>query len=87
MYPARRGGIRELGDGGSDPAPHDRPVIVAGGHELVGSGGAFLERLVAIALEHQLRGPPDVDLRDYALKLHIYGQRPFKTGDHRREGV
>ncbi len=74
MYPARRGVIRELGDGGSDPAPHDRPVVVAGGHQFVSSGGAFLERLVDIALEHQLRRPPNVDLRDQALKLHIYGQ-------------
>jgi len=32
------------------------------------------ERLVAIALEHQLRCPPNVDLRDHALKLHVYGQ-------------
>ena len=74
MYPARRGGIRELGDGESDPAPYGRPVVVAGGHELVGSGGAFLERLAAKALEHQLRRSPNVDLRDHALKLHVYGQ-------------
>jgi len=70
----RRGHVRELGDGGTDPAPHGRPVVVAGGHELVSSGGAFLERLVAMALEHQLRCPPNVDLRDHALKLHAYGQ-------------
>ena len=74
MYPARRGGIRELGDGGSDPAPHDHPVVVPGGHEFVGSGCALFERLVAIALEHQLRRSPNVDLRDHALKLHVYGQ-------------
>ena len=73
MYPARRDRVRELGDGGSDAAPHGRPVVVAGGHELVSSGGAFLECLVAIAPEHQLRRPPNVDLRDHALKLHICG--------------
>jgi hypothetical protein len=65
-----RGRVREMGDSGSDPAPHGRPVVVAGGHELVRSGGTFLERLVAIALEHQLCGLPNVDLRDHALKLH-----------------
>ena len=69
-----RGRVREMGDSGSDPAPHGRPVVVAGGHELVRSGGTFLERLVAIALEHQLCGLPNVDLRDHALKLHPYGQ-------------
>jgi hypothetical protein len=74
MYPARRGGICELGDGGSDPAPHGRPIIVASGYEFVSSGGAFLERFVAIALEHQLRRPPNVDFRDHPLKLHICGQ-------------
>ena len=62
MYPARRGRVRKLGDSSSDPAPHGRPVVVAGGYELVSSGGAFIERLVAIALEHKLRRPPNVDL-------------------------
>ncbi len=71
---ARRDLVRELGDRVHDPTPHGRPVVVAGGHEFVSSGGAFLERLVAIALEHQLRRPPNVDLRDHALKLHIYAQ-------------
>ena len=74
MQPAGRGSVRELGDRVHDPAPHGRPVIVAGSNELVGSGGAFLEHLVAIAPEDQLRRPPNVDLRDQALKLHIYGQ-------------
>ncbi len=43
--------------GGSDPAPHGHPVVVAGGHEFVGSGGAFLERVVAIALEPSAAPP------------------------------
>jgi hypothetical protein len=58
VYPAGWDRVRELGDSGSDPAPHGRPVMIAGGYELVGSRGAFFERLVAIALEHQLRRPP-----------------------------
>ena len=36
--------------------------------------GTFIECFVAIALEHQLRRPPNVDLRDHALKLHIYAR-------------
>ena len=66
--------VGELDDGVHDPAPCGRAVVVAGGHELVSSSGAFLERLVAIAPEYQLRRPPNVDLRDHTLKLHIYGQ-------------
>src|SRR6202011_185872 len=86
VHRAGRRLVRELPDSVGDPAPSRGAVTIAGGHELVGSGGAFLERLVAIALEHQLRRPPNVDLRDHALKLHIYGQRTFKTGDHRPSG-
>jgi hypothetical protein len=72
MHPAALGFACELRDSGSDPAPHCSPVVVAGGHELVSWGGAFVECLVAVALEHKLRRPPNVDLRDRALKLHIY---------------
>src|SRR5216684_625805 len=73
VHSAGRGFVRELGDGGSDPTPDVRPVVVVR-HELVSARGAFLDRLVAIALEHQLRRVPNVDLRDHALKLHIYSQ-------------
>jgi hypothetical protein len=74
VHPAGRGIVRELNDRSSDAAPHGRPVLVAGSLELVGSGSAFLERLVAIPLEYESRRPPNVDLRDHALKLHVYGQ-------------
>jgi len=40
--------------------------MVAGGLELAGAGGAFGLGLVAVALEHQLRRSPDVDLRYHA---------------------
>jgi hypothetical protein len=33
------------------------PVVIAGKRELVSSSGAFLERLLAVAFEHQLRWP------------------------------
>ena len=46
---------------------------IAGECELVSSGGAFLEGLLAVVLEHQLRRTPDVDLRDHAAKM--YGRR------------
>ena len=72
--PCQVGSFRKLGDNGSNPAPNGRPVVVAGGHELVSTGDAFPERLVAVAFEHQLRRAPNVDIRDHALKLHIFGQ-------------
>ena len=40
------------------PAPGCRPVVIAGKRELVSWSGAFLERLLAVAFEHQLRCPP-----------------------------
>jgi hypothetical protein len=49
--------------GRHDPAPGRRAVVIAGGCELVGAGGAFLQRSLAVALEHQVRGAPNVDLR------------------------
>src|ERR1700730_8803416 len=45
--------------------------------------GAFLPGLVDIAFEHQGRDAPNVDLWDHAPKLHVYGQRTFKTDDFR----
>jgi hypothetical protein len=36
--------------------------------ELVSSSGAFLERLLAVAFEHQPRCPPNVDLGHHAGK-------------------
>jgi hypothetical protein len=59
-----RGGVDELPDGVRDPAPKRHAVVIAGRWELVGPRGAFLERLLAIALEHQVGGAPDVDLGD-----------------------
>ena len=62
MDSAGRGLVVELGHDGHDPAPRRRPVIVAGKRELVRSNGAFLERSLAIALEHEQCRPPNVDL-------------------------
>ena len=66
---AGRGPVGELGHGGHNPAPSRRPVIVVGKRQLVGSCGAFVERLFAVALEHELRSPPNVDLRDQRGRL------------------
>jgi hypothetical protein len=41
---------------------------VAAGRELVSSSGAFVERLIAVALEHQVGGAPDIDLGYHAEK-------------------
>jgi hypothetical protein len=54
--------IRELVDSGGDPAPGRGTVVIAGGCEVVGALAAFLERFIAVALEHQVGGAPDVDL-------------------------
>jgi hypothetical protein len=37
-----------------------------GNHRAVGARGAFLEGLVAVVLEHQRGGAPDVDFRYHA---------------------
>jgi len=66
---ARRSLVGELGHGRHDPTPSRRPGIVAGERELVSSCHAFVERFFAIALEHELRRPPNVDLRDQSAKL------------------
>jgi hypothetical protein len=60
---ARRGLVGVLQDGVHDPAPGRRALSVAGGRELIiSSSGAFRLGLLAVALEHQLRRPPNVDL-------------------------
>ena len=72
--PAGRGLVLELGDGRHDPTPGRRAVMIAGERELVSSSGAFLERSLAVALEHQLRGPPDVDLGYHSAKMYGRGR-------------
>jgi hypothetical protein len=59
---ARRCVVGELPDGTGDPAPDRLAIVITGGRELAGARGAFLERLLAAALEHQIGGAPDIDL-------------------------
>lgn len=73
MFPAfgsvHRPGRRfvcELDDRIPDPAPDRYAVVIVGGCQLVGARFAFLERLLAIALEHQVGGAPDIDLGYHA---------------------
>jgi hypothetical protein len=61
-------GVGELGDGSHYPAPRRRPIIIARESEIISSGGAFLECLLAVALEHQLRRSPNINLRYHAAK-------------------
>jgi hypothetical protein len=62
--------VGELADGGGDPAPDDRAIVIILSGELPGTGGAFLERLVAVALEHQVGRAPDVDIGYHSGKNH-----------------
>ena len=63
------GVIRELDDGGRDPAPGVRALVITGGRELVNARAAFLERFVTVALHHQIGGSPDIDLRYHVRKI------------------
>jgi len=54
--------VCELTDGIGDPAPHGLAIVIVLPGELVGASGAFLKGLVAVPLEHEVGGAPDVDL-------------------------
>jgi len=60
--PAGRGLVRELGHGRHDPAPSSRSIVVTGERQFVSATSTLLKCVVAIALEHELRRPPNVDL-------------------------
>jgi len=64
-----RGLVRELGHGRHDPAPGSRAVFIAGERHLVSASRALLKCIVAIALDHELRRPPNVDLWDQIGRL------------------
>ncbi|HET7886301.1 MAG TPA: hypothetical protein VFL62_08760, partial [Bradyrhizobium sp.] len=49
-------------DGVGDPAPNRCAVVIVLGSKFMGARGAFLEGLIAVPLEHQVGGAPDVDL-------------------------
>src|SRR3954447_24152926 len=57
-----RRSIRELADGVDDPAPHRGTVVIALCGQLIRTCAAYLEGVVAVALEQELRRSPNVDL-------------------------
>jgi hypothetical protein len=67
--------VRELLDSGGNPAPGRRAVVILGCRKLIGAGGAFLEGLIAVALEHQVGRAPDIDLGYHTTTLHACGLR------------
>jgi hypothetical protein len=67
--PAWRGPVRELLDGRHDPAPAGRPVVIASARQLVSSSSAFLERLIAVAFDHELRRRPNANLGYQSARL------------------
>ena len=67
----RRGlcSVGELGNGGGDPAPGVGAVVIAIGGEVVGTRRTLLKRFVAVALQHQGGGAPDIKLGYHAAKI------------------
>jgi hypothetical protein len=59
----------ELRDGISDPAPNRCAVMIAVSGKLVRACGAFRVGVLAVALEHQGRGAPDVDFKYHVSKV------------------
>ncbi len=81
---AGRGCVGELPDGIRDPAPDGHAAVIAGRCELVNARGAFLERLLAVALEHEGGGAPDVDLGNHAARFPRDWPKSDPTADLRR---
>ena len=73
-------GVGELGDGSHYPPPGHLPSIIASESELISSDGAFLDCLLAVALAHQLRRSPNVDLGYHTAKTGWPASLRFKTG-------
>ena len=60
---AGRRQVGELAYGIRDPAPGRGAIVIVACGEFVSSGRAFVEGLLAVALQHQGGGAPDIDLR------------------------
>jgi len=54
--------VRELAYGVRNAAPHRGAVEIILRRKFIGARGAFLEGLLAVPLQHQVGGSPDVDL-------------------------
>ena len=66
--------VVSLLNGSCDPTPGIGAVVIAVRRELVDAGAALLERLVAVAFEHQGGGTPDIDLGYHARALQACGR-------------
>ena len=60
MQRSGRYGVGELHDGVGDGVR--APGVIVSGRELVSARAAFLERFLAVALQHQVGSAPDIDL-------------------------
>jgi hypothetical protein len=60
--------VDELLNGRRNPAPGVGAVVIAVSREFVDARAALLERFVAIAIQHQGGGTPDIDLGYHAMK-------------------
>src|SRR6478672_7100309 len=78
---ARRYVVSELLDGGGNSAPRRRAIVIAVGSEHVVARAALLERFLAVALEHQIGGGPDIDLGYHAGKLQSCGRETINTNN------
>jgi hypothetical protein len=71
----RRRRVHEVAYGVGDAAPYCSAVVIILPRKLIGAGGAFVESLLAITLEHQGRGPPDVDFGYHGPRLSTIEER------------
>jgi len=78
---ARRYVVSELLDGGGNSAPRRRAIVIAVGGKLVSARAALVERFLAVALEHQIGGAPDIDLGYHAGKLQACGRETINTNN------
>jgi hypothetical protein len=62
-------------------APRRRAIVIPVGSEHVGARAALLERFLAVALEHQIGGAPDIDLGYHAGKLQSCGRETINTNN------
>lgn len=73
VHRAGRCCIRELCYSVANPPPHRDTVVIPFCRELGDTRRTFLVGVLAVALEHQGRRPPDVDVRDHrtnSLRAH-----------------
>ena len=71
-------GVGKFLDRVDNAAPDGGALVIAGGRELVGPLGAFVLGLFAVALKHEVRDAPDVDLDYHTGRLEADRLETFK---------